>query len=144
MAETTFSVHKPPYAPLPCRTSRHCSGRGVLEHYDLVLQILDLDARIGVRELAAARQLDEQEHAAALDQQLAAADDLLALAHCLPGGAVDRVPELFDIGMGGAPIELELLYFLVGEPIRLKLAPGVEPALIAERKIAGFADFPLR
>jgi hypothetical protein len=68
---------------------------------------------IGIGELAAARQLDEQEHAAALEQQPAAADDLLALPHRLPGGAVDRVPEHPDFGVSGAPLGFKGLYFLI-------------------------------
>ena len=46
--------------------------------------------------------------------------------------------------MRSAPISLELFDFLVREAIRLKFAPGVQAALIAESEIAGFADFPFR
>ena len=45
-----------------------------------MLEILDLDARVRVGELAAARELDEQIRAGALEQQPATADDLLAEA----------------------------------------------------------------
>src|SRR6188472_1882504 len=100
-------------APLP--------SRSVFEHDYFVLQIFDLDARIGIGELAAARQFDEQEHAGALEQQPPATDDLFAVAHCLPSGAVDGVPKPPDVGVSGAPLRFERLYFLIRESIRLEL-----------------------
>jgi hypothetical protein len=74
---------------------------------------LNLNARIWISELSAGRQLDVEEHPAAFDQQPAAANNLLALAHRLPGSPIDRVPELLDGGMGDAPLLLELLHFFV-------------------------------
>src|SRR5262249_14894171 len=67
----------------------------------------------------------------------------LAIAYGLPGGAIDGVPELLDVGMGRAPIELELLHLRIGETIGLELAPRIEAALVAEGQIARFANFPL-
>ena len=38
-------------------------------------------------------------------------DHVLALAHRLPGSTIDPVPKLFDLGMGGTPLQFELLDF---------------------------------
>src|SRR5262245_24954055 len=53
-------------------------------------------------------------------------------------------PTISSVTMRSAPIELELLYFLISEAIQLELAPRVQAALVAEREIAGFADFAFR
>src|SRR5262249_7873795 len=98
-----------------------------------MLEVFGLNAREGISELAPRRQLDEQEHASAFQQQPAKSDHVLALAHCLPRGTIDPVPELLDLWMGGAPLQLELLDFGVTEAVRLELAPSIEPALVAER-----------
>src|SRR5262249_3482256 len=102
------------------------------------------DARIRVGKLAAARQFDEQVGAGTLEQKSAAANYLLTVAYCFPGCTIDRIPELPNIGMRGAPSLLEPLDLFVGEPIRLEFAPSVTAALIAEGEVTGFANFSFR
>src|SRR5262249_29786714 len=110
-------------APLP--------GRRVFEHDYLVFEIFDFNSWIRVGELAAARQFDEQVGAGALEQKSAAANYMFALAYGFPSGTIDGVPEFPNVGMCSAPVKLKLFDFCIGEPIRFKLAPSVQPALIA-------------
>src|SRR5262249_7210843 len=109
-----------------------------------MLEVLDLNAWEGISELAPRRQLDKQEHAGAFQQQPTAVDHVLALAHRLPRGTVDRVPKAFDRRMGGAPFEFELLHLGVAKAVRLEFPPSIQAALVTESQIAHFADFALR
>src|SRR5262249_21070515 len=109
-----------------------------------MLEVLDLNAWEGISELAPRRQLDKQEHAGAFQQQPTAVDHVLALAHRLPRGTVDRVPKAFDRRMGGAPLKFELLHLGVAKAVRLEFPPSIQAALVAEGQIADFADFALR
>src|SRR5262249_13938602 len=67
-----------------------------------------------------------------------------SFAHRLPGGAVDGVPEFPDGRMRGTPVLLELFDFLIGKAVGLKLAPGVQAALVTKCEVAGLAGFALR
>src|SRR5262249_30439295 len=80
------------------------AGGGIIEHDDFMLEVFGLNAREGISELAPRRQLDEQEHAGAFQQQPSESDHVLALAHRLPRGTIDPVPELLNLGMEGTPL----------------------------------------
>src|SRR5262245_42215131 len=111
--------------PLNAARARQPVDRGTRRRHTLA-------AGMGVGELAAARQFDEQIRASALEQQSAAANDLFAVTYCFPRCTIDGVPELANVGMCGAPFKFELLDLRISEPIRFKFAPSVQSALIAK------------
>ena len=98
--------------------------------------------RIG--DLAAARQLQLQERADALEGDAAAANDPAALAHRSPGGTIDVVPERLIFGCAARHSVLNVSTSCVGEFIRLEFPPGIQAAHVSERQIAGLADAALR
>src|SRR5262249_9106821 len=120
------------------------SGGCILEHHHFVLQVFDLDARIRIGKLAAARQFNTQVGARAFQQQSTATNDLLANAYRFPRRAIDGVPQLLDVGLRCAPVLLALLRLRISESIRLEFAPGIQSGVITECEIAGLADFALR
>ena len=97
--------------------------------------------RIG--ELAAARQLQEQEGADASECDRAAADDAAAVLHGSPSGAIDLVPEILDARMRSAPFSFNLLALGFVENSRRKFLDRAGAPHVAAGEIRGFSDFPL-
>ena len=87
--------------------------------------------------------LQLQKCAGALEGDATALHDAATLAHRRPSGAIESVPELYDLGMRRAPLDLELLDLFVGELLRLEFPPGTERAHISEGEIASFSDAAL-
>ena len=69
--------------------------------------------------------------------------DAAALAHRRPSGMIEGMPELYDLGMRRAPLDLELLDLFVGELLRLEFPPSTERAHVSEGEIARFSDAAL-
>ena len=110
----------------------------------MLLALVANNARLGIGDFAAARQLKLQKSAVALERDRAGTDNTAAFPYRRPGGAVDGVPEFHHRRMGRSPLAFELLDFGVGEFFRLEFAPGIEAAHKAEGEIADLADAPLR
>ena len=87
------TIAMPAVAPLP--------GGVILEHHDFVVEILDLDLRERVGELARGGQPQEQVLAFAFEGDAAAADHLAAFAHRPVGRGIDVIPEPLDGRMCG-------------------------------------------
>ncbi len=104
----------------------------VVAEYNVLLPFIADDVRLRVRELASTRQLQLKERAVALEGDGTAADNAAALAYCGPGRTIDVVPKALDPWVRGAPISLELLYFGVGETVRLELPPRSQTAAVSE------------
>src|SRR5215470_1547285 len=97
-----------------------------------------------IADLAAARQFQQQEAAGALDGDRSATDNSSTFTDGDQGGAIDVVPQLADGRMGSPPVRAELLYLVVGEPVRLEFAPGIDGAHVAKGEITDFANGPFR
>ena len=140
MPVTIFSVHVAAVGAVAVPAVLELAGGVVANTTTAARGLSTYDARLRVGELAAARQLQLQERADALEGNATAVHDAAALTHRGPGGAIKVIPEFSDRRMRRAPFVLELLDFFVGELLRLEFPPGTEPARVAESEIASFAD----
>jgi len=89
----------------------------------MLLAVVADDAGLRVGQLAAARQLQEQGGADALERDSAGTDDSAAFADCSPGGTIKVIPELLDRRMRRAPFFLEGFDFDIAEASRRSTPP---------------------
>src|SRR6516165_1348631 len=116
----------------------------IIGKHDALLTVVTDDAWVWISQLAAARQVQQQESANALEGDTAAIDNTAGLTNSHPGRMIEVMPEFFDRWMQRSPFALELLDLLVGEAIGLEFSPSIFGAHITESQIAGFADSALR
>jgi hypothetical protein len=116
----------------------------VVGEYNVLLALITNDARLGIRNLSAAWQLQLQESPVAFECNWTAPKNTAALGHGSPSRAINVVPESHDGSMRYSPLAFELLNFSVCKFLRFEFTPSIEAAHVTECEVADLTDAALR